>query len=64
MKNVKCEGSSVLESLIHAEFQYSSMKQGAKILAYPPVVAGGSRANTLHYVTNDMPIKYFLQKIT
>lgn len=56
MKNVKCHGEAVSEHVIHAEFQASALYQGAKILAYPPVVAGGSRANTLHYVNNDMMI--------
>jgi len=26
---------------------------GAQYLAYPPVVAGGARANTIHYITNN-----------
>ena len=29
---------------------------GAQYLAYPPVVAGGPRANTIHYITNDKMI--------
>lgn len=27
--------------------------RGAEYLAYPPVVAGGPRANTIHYVNNN-----------
>lgn len=42
------------EQLIHAEFNLYALAHGAKILGYPPVVAGGSRANTLHYIANDM----------
>ena len=26
---------------------------GAQHLAYPPVIAGGSRANTIHYISNN-----------
>ena len=29
---------------------------GAQYLAYPPVVAGGARANTIHYITNNRQI--------
>ena len=27
--------------------------KGAQYLAYPPVVAGGPRANTIHYISNN-----------
>lgn len=27
--------------------------KGAEFLAYPPVVAGGNRANTIHYINNN-----------
>ena len=42
------------ELAVEAELEYQSRIRGAKRLAYPPVVAGGARANTLHYVQNDM----------
>lgn len=29
---------------------------GAQYLAYPPVVAGGARANTIHYISNNQLI--------
>jgi Xaa-Pro aminopeptidase len=29
---------------------------GAQYLAYPPVVAGGPRANTIHYINNNQLI--------
>lgn len=32
--------------------------RGASRLGYPPVVAGGCRANTLHYVKNDCTIDH------
>ena len=30
--------------------------KGAQYLAYPPVIAGGSRANTIHYINNNQLI--------
>jgi len=31
--------------------------RGASMLAYPPVVAGGNRANTLHYINNNRQLE-------
>ncbi|XP_051904157.1 xaa-Pro aminopeptidase 3 [Hippocampus zosterae] len=45
------------ESVLFAKFDYESRIQGANFLAYPPVVAGGNRANTLHYINNNQVIK-------
>lgn len=39
------------------QFEYECRARGADILAYPPVVAGGNRSNTLHYVKNNQLIK-------
>lgn len=39
------------------QFDFESRIQGANFLAYPPVVAGGNRANTLHYINNNQVIK-------
>lgn len=39
------------------QFEFECRAHGADILAYPPVVAGGNRANTLHYVKNNQLIK-------
>lgn len=44
------------ESEIHARLECSARLNGAQMLAFPPVVAGGSRANTLHYVLNNQKI--------
>lgn len=43
----------VSEHLLDATLEYGMRARGGKFHAYPPVVAGGARANTLHYVTND-----------
>ncbi len=38
---------------IEAELAYAFAKSGTKALAYESIVAGGNRANTLHYIDND-----------
>lgn len=54
MKSIK-EGMNEFE--IEAKLEYECRKRGSKRLAYPPVVASGISANTLHYTKNDMIIK-------
>lgn len=44
------------ESQLFAKVDYESRMMGAEFLAYPPVVAGGARANTIHYITNNQII--------
>ncbi|XP_067830766.1 xaa-Pro aminopeptidase 3 isoform X2 [Heptranchias perlo] len=45
------------ESYLYAKFDFECRAHGADLLAYPPVVAGGNRSNTLHYVKNNQMIK-------
>ncbi|KAL4658060.1 putative Xaa-Pro aminopeptidase 3 isoform X1 [Arapaima gigas] len=45
------------EALLYAKFDFECRAHGANFLAYPPVVAGGNRANTLHYINNNQIIK-------
>ncbi|XP_007939963.2 xaa-Pro aminopeptidase 3 [Orycteropus afer afer] len=47
----------VEEAFLYAKFEFECRTRGADILAYPPVVAGGNRSNTLHYVNNNQLIK-------
>jgi len=42
----------LLESHLHALLEFECRIHGAQRLSFPPVVAGGNRANTLHYVNN------------
>lgn len=42
---------------VFAKFDFENRIHGANFLAYPPVVAGGNRANTLHYINNNQIIK-------
>ncbi len=39
-----------------ALLHYTFAKEGAAACAYPSIVAGGSRACTLHYIQNDQPL--------
>lgn len=45
------------ESVLQAILEYECRLQGAQILAFPPVVAGGLSANTLHYIGNSHIIR-------
>lgn len=51
-----CRGD-VDEAVLFAKFDFENRIHGANFLAYPPVVAGGNRANTLHYINNNQIIK-------
>ncbi|XP_041359633.1 xaa-Pro aminopeptidase 3-like isoform X2 [Gigantopelta aegis] len=46
----------VKESYLHAKMDFECRMRDAQFLAYPPVVAGGNRANTIHYISNDQII--------
>lgn len=45
-KELSCEGQFL------ASVEYESRMQGASFLAYPPVVAAGNNANTIHYIAS------------
>jgi Xaa-Pro aminopeptidase len=42
----------ICESQIFAEVDYQCRMNGASMLAYPPVVAGGKNATIIHYINN------------
>jgi len=46
-----------LEHQIYAKFDFECRMRGSQMMAYVPVVAGGSNALTMHYVNNDQPLK-------
>lgn len=48
--------SGVTEAQLHSKMEFECRIRGAQRLAYPPVVAGGARANIIHYVANDQQI--------
>lgn len=43
----------ISEHQIFATVDYECRMNGAEMLAYPPVVAGGNRATTIHYINNN-----------
>lgn len=45
------------EHELYARLDYECRMGGAEYLAYPPVVAAGNNANTLHYIDNKQQIK-------
>lgn len=57
IETMYCSKAPIQEAFIYAKFDFECRARGADILAYLPVVAGGDRANTLHYVKNDQIIK-------
>lgn len=47
----------VKESHLQAKMDYECRIQNADHLSFPPVVAGGNRANTIHYINNNQIIE-------
>lgn len=45
------------EHEIYARLDYECRMGGAEYLAYPPVVAAGNNANTLHYIDNKQKLR-------
>lgn len=54
---MKFNKSKKNEYELQAELEYNFKKHGAYSDAYTSIVAGGNSANTLHYITNDKPLK-------
>ncbi|RUP44255.1 peptidase M24, structural domain-containing protein [Jimgerdemannia flammicorona] len=48
---------NVSEHQLYAKLDYECRVRGAQMLAYVPVVAGGSNALSMHYVRNDMILR-------
>lgn len=45
------------ENAVVGLLEYEARRRGADALAYPPVVAPGNRANTIHYLDANQEIK-------
>ncbi|KAK6172942.1 hypothetical protein SNE40_016496 [Patella caerulea] len=54
---MKFSSPEVNESALYAKMDYECRMREAEFLAYPPVVAGGQRANIIHYINNNQRIK-------
>ncbi|KAJ8918045.1 hypothetical protein NQ315_011501 [Exocentrus adspersus] len=55
-ETMACSKPYIGENQIFAKIDYECRMRGAEYLAYPPVVAGGSRATTIHYINNNQII--------
>ena len=47
----------IKEAQLESIFEHSLKMNGAQWLSFPPVVAGGNRANCLHYIANDKVVR-------
>lgn len=56
-KTMAMSRGDIDEAVLYAKFDFECRAHGANFLAYPPVVAGGNRANTLHYINNNQIVK-------
>ena len=50
---MKASYGGVGEAELESVFEHSIKSNGAQWLSFPPVVAGGNRANCLHYISNN-----------
>ncbi|XP_051158781.1 xaa-Pro aminopeptidase 3-like isoform X2 [Leptopilina boulardi] len=56
-KAINLSKPGISEHELFAIVDYESRMNGAEFLAYPPVVAGGKNACTIHYITNNQIVK-------
>ncbi|KAF9907331.1 hypothetical protein BX616_000465 [Lobosporangium transversale] len=56
IETMKFTNPQRFEHQIYAKFDYECRMRGSQMMAYVPVVAGGSNALTMHYVNNDQPL--------
>ncbi|KAJ8028635.1 Xaa-Pro aminopeptidase 3 [Holothuria leucospilota] len=57
IETMKYSRPGINEAQLYAKIDFEARTNGAEFLAYPPVVAGGNRANTLHYINNNQAIQ-------
>lgn len=55
-ETIRASRKNQQESFLAAKMEFEARSRGATGLAYIPVVAGGDRANIIHYVRNDRPL--------
>lgn len=56
-KTIQTSKPGMSEHQLFATVDYECRMNGAEFLAYPPVVASGINANTIHYITNNQIAK-------
>jgi Xaa-Pro aminopeptidase len=57
LNSMKISHPYINEHLLYSQFEHDCRIRGSEHLAYIPVIAGGSRATTLHYIRNNQIIK-------
>ncbi|CAF0870543.1 unnamed protein product [Brachionus calyciflorus] len=57
INSMKISHPFINESLIYSKFDFDCKIRGSEYLGYIPVIAGGNRATTLHYIRNNQIIK-------
>jgi len=57
-KAMKSTTPSITETQLESVFEYRCKMDGAQWLSFPPVVAGGEKALSLHYIKNDQLLQY------
>ncbi|KAG0303728.1 Xaa-Pro aminopeptidase 3 [Dissophora globulifera] len=57
IETMKFTNPQRLEHQVYAKFDFECRMRGSQMMAYVPVVAGGTNALTMHYVNNDQPLK-------
>ena len=48
------------ETQLESVFEHRCKMDGAQWLSFPPVVAGGERALSLHYIKNDQLLQFVI----
>jgi len=56
VRTMRASHPNIEEGTLFAKVDYEARVQGAQYLAYPPVVAGGPRANIIHYISNNQRV--------
>ncbi|XP_056640716.1 xaa-Pro aminopeptidase 3 [Diorhabda sublineata] len=56
MDTISVSRPGIAENHLFAKFDYECRLRGAEYLAYPPVIAGGTRATTIHYINNNQVV--------
>ncbi|CAH1964027.1 unnamed protein product [Acanthoscelides obtectus] len=57
VETISCSRPNIAENQLFAKIDYECRMRGAEFLAYPPVVAGGNRANIIHYINNNQLVE-------
>ncbi|OQR72237.1 putative Xaa-Pro aminopeptidase 3-like [Tropilaelaps mercedesae] len=56
VETIRASHPFVLESQLGAKFDFECKIRGAQRPAYPPVIAGGDRANIIHYIASNQMV--------